>query len=202
MLVSLKRADFLARAAETAATRNIAKLTTSFSIFAPELSSDASLAEAVAKAHKKVQDEYKRSLDLLQCWATIRRQLAEANIKHGISPLLTEDEMLKKVQMIQRTVTGNYKDAEKAEASPHAALAKAKNLREKPDQFAMRDFHVSVRLMSDAEHDEHKVRINQIADQRSALSNELASLNTTHQIELDVITVVTLREAKLLPAAM
>jgi hypothetical protein len=213
MKVTLKRADFYARAALKAATEAKYDATARLSIYSPDLNTEVAqgVANAISAARTKLLAQHKLSLDLIRTTYAIRAQLAHANTAHGISARLTENvrlaaeearlRALLKAMEAERGAGGGAAGDAHIETSPEAVLAKAKAIREQPiDRYSGRDDVVSVVAFTPEDTVNVRKQIKRIVDERAGINDALTALNVSNSITLDSNTVETLRKADILPA--
>jgi hypothetical protein len=203
MKVTLKRADFYARAALKAATEAKYDATARLSIYSPDLNTEVAqgVANAISAARTKLLAQHKLSLDLIRTTYAIRAQLAHANTAHGISARLTENVRLAAEEARLRALLKAMEADAHIETSPEAVLAKAKAIREQPiDRYSGRDDVVSVVAFTPEDTVNVRKQIKRIVDERAGINDALTALNVSNSITLDSNTVETLRKADILPA--
>lgn len=201
MQVTLKRADFYARAALKAATETKYETTARLSIYATALlSSDPGHAkETVTQVRAKLLDRHELSIKLIAASYAIRAQLAIANLEHGISANLNKMKALATEEGRMLALLKAHETGSGQEKTVDAALARAKALREQPvDRYSGRDDVVSIAVVADSDADGWRSRLARIVDQRSEVNDALTAANVSHFIELDRETIETLRRAAIL----
>lgn len=206
MRVTLKRADFYARAALKAATdTNYYDASTSFSIYAPELADPAvsdTARPVVARAHEKLLQQHQLALDLIAACYTIRGQLAEINQQVGISTYLTRQARLAAEDARMRALLRAIEHDDKGEPSLDVAMVKAAALRAGPtDRYGYgAGDSVKVALLTSEDAERIRRLIKRLGDDRSEINDLLTAANVSNMVTLDAMTVATLRRADLLPA--
>jgi hypothetical protein len=209
MRVTLKRADFYARAALKAATEtNYGDASVAFSVYAPELA-DPAVAETaqpvVAKARTKLLDQQQLALDLIAACYAIRSQLDVANGRLGISDNLTRKERLASEEGRLRALLKAAERGAEAEASLAVVLAKAAALRNRPkDSYGFGDRTsdtVKVALLDETDIERLRRQLKRLTDDRAEINDVLTTANVSNTVTLDAAVIAVLRRADLLPAA-
>jgi hypothetical protein len=206
MRVTLKRADFYARAAlKVAMETNYHEAKVSLSIYAPELADRTVLAAAepiVARARDKLMEQHQLALDLIAACYAIRRQLADSNARLGISDNLTRNAQLGAEEGRLRALLKATEPVDGDDASLAVAMAKAAAQRTQPkDAYGFgRGDTVKVSLQDEAAVERLRRQLKRIADDRADINGLLTLANVSNLLTLDAATVLTLQQADLLPA--
>ena len=205
MKVTVRRADRYVRAAIDAAKKFSLKAAESISIHDALLRGDndgrppSALLDRINKLARENTDALQTAVGLIETAYAIRQQIAEANLHHGISAILTREQEMKLKETILTAMLGQLADTgEEAET----AITKATHVRTNPP--TSRDLYGEVRdrisvmvphadFRTDIETHLRKLKSDQVA------ANERRNfLNVTVHIELDSKAVDTLRMAHII----
>ncbi len=205
MQITLKRADFYARAALKAATETKYPATLEFSIYSPALNSSTtdSLVTEISANRTKVIEAYQLSLDLIRAAYAIRASLADANMNSGVSTRLTENKKLEAEEGRLRALIKAIEAVSNVETTPEAILAKAEASRSRDkhgERYLSRDSTVDSAVFTEDDIVGFRKQLKRIVDTRGRLNDELTALNVGNSITLDRATIATLRKADILPA--
>lgn len=207
MRVTLKRADFYAKAALKAANEGKYETAAKLSIYAPVLASvigTAGVEDEVRLLHGKTRDQHQLSLDLITACYAIRAQLAAANLQHGISAALNRNAaMAAKEARTRALLKAIDDDAYRGERTAKAVLSKAAAMRDKPTEgygLRSRDEVVTINVFGDEDVETLRKQLKRIIDQRATGNDLLTAANVSNEIVLSEATIATLKRADILPS--
>lgn len=207
MRSSLKRSAFIGDAALKAANESKYEIAIRLSIYSPALKdalNDVAINDELRSAHVKLLEQHELNIALIAACYKIRGQLARANIEHGVSDYLNQVKALTTEEGRLTTLIQAVQNAPSSqEKTPSAAIARGKAARETPtDRYLGRsEDGVTVSIVTDADIAAWRNRLAHIVDQKSRLNDAMTKANVTNFIELDTVTVETLRRAKILMAS-
>lgn len=203
MQVTLKRAAFYAKEAGKAAAGTKYEPALRLSIHAPILADDGSpevVATQISEARDHLLQAHEQALALVAANYAIRSLLADANMKCGVSRLLTEAAQLDAEASRVRALIAAIESPTDGESSPQAVLARAKANRDKAqERLYGREDIVTIKVVADSELLSLRKQLKRIADRGAALNDAKTSLNVSNHVTLDGQTVETLQRADILP---
>lgn len=201
MKVSLKRADRHARTCIEVAKKLDLKASETISIHDALLHGiegkpSPTLLERLMFLSRENTNAVQMALCLSETGYVIRQQIGEANMAHGVSPLLTRKEDLKlRESILTRMLSQLSETGEAAET----AIAKANHARMNPPTRSVYGDLQDKISVTVHEHETLRIDIEtllrKIKNERETIDERVTMLNVTTQIEFGQKTVDILRQA-------